>query len=161
MRNGRIAVLRGSGFIGRYIVQRLAERGYVIAVGCRHVDEAGLLRPMGAVGQVVPIQVPIGDEALLQAIDVGLSRDREARHKRSQLVELRQRYDTLTPRERQVLPYVVTGFANKQTAAALGIAEHTIGVHRGQIMRKMASRSLAELVRMADKLGIPPANSPE
>jgi FixJ family two-component response regulator len=62
----------------------------------------------------------------------------------------------LTPREREVLPFVVAGFLNKQTAGDLGTSEITIGVHRGQIMRKMEARSLAELVRMADKLSIPP-----
>jgi FixJ family two-component response regulator len=66
----------------------------------------------------------------------------------------------LTPREREVLPFVVAGFLNKQTAADLGTSEITIGVHRGQIMRKMEARSLAELVRMADKLGIPPPRPP-
>lgn len=73
-----------------------------------------------------------------------------------EVAELRSRYNGLTPREREVLPFVVAGFANKQTAADLGTSEITIGVHRGQIMRKMGARSLAELVRMADKLGISP-----
>ena len=71
--------------------------------------------------------------------------------------ELQQRYSVLTPREREVLPFVVAGFANKQTAAELGVSEITIGVHRGQIMHKMGARSLAELVRVSDKLGIPRA----
>jgi len=67
------------------------------------------------------------------------------------LAELQKHYAPLTPREREVLPFVVAGLANKQTAGELGASEITIGVHRGQIMRKMGARSLAELVRMADK----------
>jgi FixJ family two-component response regulator len=73
---------------------------------------------------------------------------------------LQKHYSLLTPREREVLPFVVAGFANKQTAADLGTSEITIGVHRGQIMRKMGARSLAELVRMADKLEIARAAGP-
>ena len=80
--------------------------------------------------------------------------DRSARQRRSELAELQKHYSLLTPREREVLPFVTAGLANKQTAAELGTSEITIGVHRGQIMRKMGARSLAELVRMADKLGI-------
>ena len=68
--------------------------------------------------------------------------------------ELLKSYSLLTPRERVVLPFVVAGFANKETVGELGTSEITIGVHRGQIMRKMGARSLAELVRMADKFGI-------
>jgi FixJ family two-component response regulator len=71
---------------------------------------------------------------------------------------LQKRYALLTPREREVLTFVVAGFANKHAASDLGIAENTIGVHRGQIMKKMGARSLAELVRMADKLGIASTN---
>jgi FixJ family two-component response regulator len=103
---------------------------------------------------------PFDDEELLQALDAAISNDRSARHRRSELAELRKHYALLTPREREVLPLVTAGFANKQTAAELGTSEITIGVHRGQIMRKMGARSLAELVRMADKLGITPANEP-
>ena len=82
--------------------------------------------------------------------------DRLARQKRSELTELQSRYSLLTPREQEVLPFVVEGFLNKQTAADLGTSEVTIRVHRGQIMRKMGAGSLAELVRMADKLGVTP-----
>ena len=71
MRSGRIAVLGGSGFIGRYIVKRLAARGDVVAVGCRHIEDAKPLQPMGDVGQIVAVNVPITDEPLLQAFVAG------------------------------------------------------------------------------------------
>lgn len=75
--------------------------------------------------------------------------------RRAELAELEKLHASLTPREREVLPFVVAGFLSKQTAAELGVSEITIRVHRGQIMRKMRAKSLAELIRMADKLGIP------
>jgi len=99
---------------------------------------------------------PFGDEELLRAIDTAIVLDRAERRKRSELVSLKARYERLTPREREVLTFVVSGFLNKQTAGELGTSEITVGVHRGQIMRKMGARSLAELVRFADKLGIAP-----
>jgi FixJ family two-component response regulator len=110
-------------------------------------------------GAIEFLPKPFDEQELLQAIDAAITLDREARRKRSELAELQEHYNLLTPREREVLSFVVAGFANKQTAGDLGIAENTIGVHRGQIMRKMGARSLAELVRMADKLGIAPTSS--
>jgi FixJ family two-component response regulator len=103
---------------------------------------------------------PFGDEELLRAIEAAIGLDRTARAKRTELAELQRHYNLLTPREREVLPFVVAGFANKVTAADLGTSEITIGVHRGQIMRKMEAKSLAELVRMADKLGVPRITKP-
>jgi FixJ family two-component response regulator len=97
---------------------------------------------------------PIDNEELLKAIDAAIVQDRAARVKRAETADLRRRYALLTPREREVLPFVVAGLLNKQTAAELGTSEITIQVHRGQIMRKMAASSLAELVKMAGKLGI-------
>ena len=119
-----------------------------------HADVPSSVRAMKS-GAIEFLSKPFGERELLQAVEMGIALDREAREERSNLRELQQRYDRLTPREREVLPFVVSGFANKQTAADLGTSEITIGVHRGQIMRKLNARSLAELVRMADKLGIP------
>lgn len=118
-----------------------------------HGDVPSSVRAMKA-GAIEFLSKPFDDQELLRAIHAAIDQDRIARQKRSELAELHRCYDRLTPREREVLPFVVAGFANKQTAADLGTSEITIGVHRGQIMRKMAAKSLAELVRMADKLGI-------
>jgi FixJ family two-component response regulator len=123
-----------------------------------HGDIRSSVRAMKA-GAVEFLSKPFGEEELLRAIEAAIALDRETRAKRSELAELQKNYGRLTPRERQVLPFVVGGFLNKQTADDLGISEVTIGVHRSQIMRKMAARSLAELVRMADKMGIRPHGS--
>jgi FixJ family two-component response regulator len=118
-----------------------------------HGDVPSSVKAMKA-GAVEFLSKPVGDEELLRAINEGLALDRTLRVKRSEHAELQKRYERLTPREREVLPYVVAGFANKVTASELGTSEITIGVHRGQIMRKMGARSLAELVRFADRLGV-------
>jgi FixJ family two-component response regulator len=120
-----------------------------------HGDVPSSVRAMKA-GALEFLPKPFGDRELLGAVEKAITIDRTARQKRTELAELQRHYDRLTPREREVLSFVVAGFLNKQTAGSLGTSEITIGVHRGQIMRKMAAQSLAELVRMADKLGIRP-----
>jgi FixJ family two-component response regulator len=120
-----------------------------------HGDIPSSVRAMKA-GAIEFLAKPFDDQELLRAIHAAIDQDRIARQKRSELAELQRHYNLLTPREREVLPFVVAGFANKQTGADLGTSEITIGVHRGQIMRKMGAKTLAELVRMADRLGIAP-----
>jgi FixJ family two-component response regulator len=121
-----------------------------------HGNVPSSVRAMKA-GAIEFLPKPFEESELIRALEAGIRLDRENRERRSLLAELQRQYGALTPREREVLPFVVAGFANKVTAAALGTSEITIGVHRGSIMRKMGARSLAELVRMADKLGIAPA----
>jgi len=106
-------------------------------------------------GAVTLLSKPFRDQELLDAIQQALARDRTAREQWAQSEALRLRYRTLTPRERDVLARVVTGLLNKQIAGELGTSEAAVKVHRQHVMAKMGASSLAELVRMADRLGIP------
>src|SRR6202167_5439822 len=103
-------------------------------------------------GAVEFLTKPFRDQDLLDAIHQGLERDKTRRAQEAEVEKLRTRYESLTPREREVLPRVVSGLLNKQIAAEIGTSEATVKVHRSQLMRKMGTASLAELVRMSQKL---------
>jgi FixJ family two-component response regulator len=118
-----------------------------------HGDIPMTVRAMKA-GAVEFLTKPFRDQDLLDAIQQALERDRKARDQRAEIEELRSRFASLTPREREVMARVVAGLLNKQIGAELGSSETTVKIHRHQVMEKMGAGSLAELVRMADRLGI-------
>ena len=121
-----------------------------------HGDIPMSVRAMKA-GAVEFLAKPFRDQDLLDVIQLALERDRATRQREAEIATLRDRFESLTPREREVLPWVVSGLLNKQIADAIGTSEATVKVHRSQLMRKMGAKSLADLVRMADKMGVPVA----
>ena len=123
-----------------------------------HGDIPSSVRAIKA-GAVDFLTKPFKEADLMRAIHAAIAQDRDARRKRAELGELRQRLSSLTPREREVLPLIVSGLLNKQAASKLGISEVTIQIHRSKIMKKMGAGSLAELVRMAGRLEIPMTQS--
>jgi len=118
-----------------------------------HGDVPMSVRAMKA-GAVEFFTKPFRDQDLLDAIHQALERDREARVLREELAALRTRFDSLTRREREVMGLVVAGLLNKQIAGEVGASETTVKIHRHQVMEKMGAGSLADLVRMADRLGV-------
>src|ERR1700719_2282319 len=118
-----------------------------------HGDIPMTVRAMKA-GAVEFLTKPFRDQDLLDAIQLGLERDRARRERKAETAVLRERFESLTPREREVLPLIVSGLLNKQVAAEIGTTEATVKVHRSQLMRKMGADSLPDLVRIAEKIGI-------
>ena len=123
-----------------------------------HGDIPSSVRAMKA-GAVDFLTKPFSEADLMRAIHAAIAQDREIRGKRAELAELHRRLSSLTPREREALPLVVSGLLNKQAAAEMGISEITMQIHRGKIMQKMRAESLADLVRMAGTLEIPITHS--
>jgi FixJ family two-component response regulator len=121
-----------------------------------HGDVPSSVKAMKA-GAVDFFSKPFNGEDLLRAVREAIERDHQARTERSERLSAAARLATLTPREREVMERVVRGMLNKQIAAALGASEKTIKIHRGRMMRKMKVQSVAELVRVTEKIGMPPA----
>jgi FixJ family two-component response regulator len=116
-----------------------------------HGDIPMSVRAMKA-GAVDFLSKPFRDQDMLDAVAAALERDRRRRRERQEVAGLQARYAALTPRERQVMVHVVAGLMNKQIAAEVGLSEITVKIHRGSLMRKMAARSVPDLVRMAEAL---------
>jgi FixJ family two-component response regulator len=105
-------------------------------------------------GAIEFLTKPLNEQHLLDAVQAGIARDRARREEGKLTDELRERYQSLTPREREILVLMVTGRVNKRIAGEVGLSEMTVKVHRSHVMQKMRASSLVELVRMADKLGL-------
>jgi FixJ family two-component response regulator len=153
--NCLILDLQLAGLSGLDLQKRMAEVNLetpiVFLTG--HGDIPASVQAMKA-GAVEFLTKPVDEQNLLGAIEDAIERDRLASLQRAKMGELQNRYDSLTGREREVMQQVISGLLNKQVAAELKITEFTVKIHRGQVMRKMRADSLADLVRMAEGLGI-------
>jgi FixJ family two-component response regulator len=147
--------VRLPGLSGLNLQRELKARGINIPIIfiTGHGDIPMTVQAMKA-GAVEFLTKPFRDQDLLDAIEQALERDRLARQEFTEIRELRQRSEALTPRELEVMRLVVSGLLNKQIAAELGISEKTVNVHRAQVMQKMHADSLADLVRMSEKRGL-------
>jgi FixJ family two-component response regulator len=150
--------VRLPGMSGLAFQQELTKAGVALPIIfiTGHGDVPMTVRAMKA-GAAEFLTKPFDDQVLLDAIHAALERDRARRRDVAGLATLRARYGELTERERQVMSHVVAGLVNKRIADELKLSVVTVKVHRGQAMRKMQAKSVAELVRMADRLGVPRA----
>jgi len=150
--------VRMPGMSGLAFQEQLAKAGIGLPIIfiTGHGDVPMTVRAMKA-GAVEFLTKPFDDQVLLDAIHGAIERDRGRRRDAAQLAEVQARYRELTEREREVFRLVIAGRLNKQIATELGLAVVTVKVHRGQVMRKMVAKSVVDLARMADQLGIPRA----
>jgi len=151
--------MRMPGLSGLDLQKELAQAGVDIPIIfiTGHGDIPMTVQAMKA-GAIEFLTKPYRDQDLIDAVRQGLKRDGVARTEQTKLRDLKRRFDSLTPREREVMTLVVSGLLNKQIAAQLGSTEQTVKFHRGHIMQKMQAVSLADLVRMAESLSIGSAN---
>jgi FixJ family two-component response regulator len=147
--------IRLPGLSGLDLQNELARAGIRIPIifVTGHGDIPMTVRAMKG-GAIDFLTKPFRDQDLLDSVATAIGRDRRRREEEKTISNLRTLFETLTQREREVLPMVATGLMNKQIAAELGVAEITVKVHRGRVMKKMGARSLADLVRMAEAVGI-------
>jgi FixJ family two-component response regulator len=152
--------VRLPGLSGLDFQAELAKTGRLIPIifMTGHGDIPMTVQAMKA-GAIEFLPKPFRDQDMLDAVRLGLERDGERRKAAGQLAKLKSGFDTLTPREREVMGLVTSGLMNKQIAAEINLSEITVKVHRGNVMRKMGAKTLAELVRMADVLGMRHGNS--
>ena len=141
-----------SGLEFQSVLQNLSIQLPVIFISA-HGDVPISVRAMKS-GAIEFLTKPLREQELLDAVHAGIERDRARRQEAELIAELRARYDSLTAREREIMNLVVTGRVNKQIAAQAGLSEITVKVHRGHVMQKMRAKSLVDLVRMADSLGV-------
>jgi FixJ family two-component response regulator len=148
------------GLSGLDLQKKMAETGLEIPIVflTGHGDIPASVRAMKA-GAIEFLTKPVDERELLEALREAVERDRLSRQQHAETRDLQTRYDSLTAREQEVMQHVISGLLNKQIAAELKITEDTVKFHRGHIMRKMRADSLADLVRMAQNLGIPTQRS--
>ena len=153
--------IRLPGISGLALQRQLAEANVQIPIIfiTAHSDVPMTVRAMKA-GAVEFLTKPFRDQDLLDAIHSALERDRGRRQQEAELVVLREHFESLSPREREVVSMVVSGMLNKQIAAQIGTAENTVKVHRSRAMEKMQANSLADLVKMIQRLQVSPSKSP-
>jgi len=143
------------GLSGLDLQQRMADLGLDIPVVflTGHGNIPASVKAMKA-GAIEFLTKPVDEQNLLKAIEEAIERDRRTRQQQTEMHELRRRYESLTAREQEVMQLVISGLLNKQIAGELTITEDTVKFHRGHVMRKMCAESLADLVRMAENLGV-------
>src|SRR5246127_94236 len=157
----RVLDIRLPGISGLGLQRQLVEANVQIPIIfiTSHGDVPMTVRAMKA-GAVEFLSKPFHDQDLLDAIHLALEKDRGRRKQEAELTALRERFESLSPREREVVAMVVSGMLNKQIAAQIGTAENTVKIHRSRAMEKMQANSLADLVKMIQRLPVSPSKSP-